>query len=333
MFEAIIFVSILFVFLTTFIFWCCEKKRDLDTRIIGGAVIIYCFISVFTQIYLLPMLEIRDWDKRLSLQMQLTALVVGLTAAIIAFRNYQRKSGQDIYCAFHKQITRSLPHVNGIALYNNKDRATVVFAVDLIILGTNDRIRLFQDDLNPIIIPAYSSVVVKLERTSKYTNNYIPDSFAQDKVRVVCITMNGAICAQYADMDMLKIDFQKTCIRPLAISNVPESYKKDVVPFDATHWVVLKESRYVYNVTRDEARMICSDTILTGYFQNDIFYLTPEPEAGSYLKKYLHKKTNKQIKEIKLRDNDKNRKGYFNQDEDIGLMNIEKIKFIRVTKQ
>lgn len=64
MFETIIFVSILFVFLATFIFWCCEKKKDLDTRIIGGAFIVYSFISVFTQIYLLPILKISDWDKK-----------------------------------------------------------------------------------------------------------------------------------------------------------------------------------------------------------------------------------------------------------------------------
>ncbi|WP_077927850.1 hypothetical protein [Wohlfahrtiimonas populi] len=140
MFEAIIFVLILFVFIATFIFWCYEKKRDLDTQIIGGAFIAYCFISVFAQMYLLPILEITDWDKRISLQMQLTALAVGLTAAIIAFRNYRRKSGSELLADITVKEHENIWYVSEIMMQNCKDKATFIFAIDLI--TKNNRIRI-----------------------------------------------------------------------------------------------------------------------------------------------------------------------------------------------
>lgn len=161
MFEAIIFVSILFVFLTTFIFWCCEKKRDLDTRIIGGAFIAYSFISVFTQIYLLPILEISDWDKRISLQMQLTALAVGLTAAIIAFRNYQRKSGIELtYIAKFNEGNFD----NQFCIVNSKDRNITIFRVMI----KYKNISIVLPFEYPISLAGYASILKKFGRVGSF---------------------------------------------------------------------------------------------------------------------------------------------------------------------
>lgn len=329
MFEAIIFVLILFVFIATFIFWCCEKKRDLDTRIIGGAFIAYSFISVFAQLYLSPILAINEWDKRLSLQIQFTALVIGLTAAIIAFRNYQRKSGQDIYYAFFEHIKIDLPHICTIILYNNKDRTTVVFAVD-VVMSDGSRIRLFQDDLNPTIIPAYSSVVIHLDYTSKYTDDFIPDKFKSSKMKFLCITMNGEILAQFADMDMLRNDFRNTCIVPQTTSNAPESYENISVPHKATHWITLISSYYVDN---DDENIDHEHITITGYYEKDVLYIIPEPEKDNYLGNYLHKKTQNQVQEIEEEDDYKYYNGYFDHYAGVGLMSIEKIQFTKVTKQ
>lgn len=161
MFEAIIFVSILFVFLATFIFWCCEKKRDLDTRIIGGAIIVYCFISVFTQMYLLPILEIIDWDKRISLQMQLTALAVGLTAAIIAFRNYQRKSGIELtYIAKFNEGNSD----NQFCIVNSKDRNITIFRVMI----KYKNISIVLPFEYPISLAGYASILKKFGRVGSF---------------------------------------------------------------------------------------------------------------------------------------------------------------------
>lgn len=333
MFEAIIFVSILFVFLTTFIFWCCENKRDLDTRIIGGAVIVYCFISVFTQMYLLPILEIIDWDKRISLQMQLTALAVGLTAAIIAFRNYRRKSGQDVYYAFLENINIDFPHMSKIVLYNNKDRATVVFAVDIIMLDNGSRIRLFQDNMDPVIVSAYSSILVDLDQTFNYTNEYMPDEFLQEKMKLVCITLNGEIIAKSANVDMLRENFRDACIFPLTVINIPNLYNEEVVPRNATHWITLIESKDQSHLGNELLQFRESNKIITGYYQDDVLYITPEPEADCYLKEYLHGKTRKQIQEIVVVDNERYKQGYFSQEENFGVLNINEIEFTEVTKQ
>ena len=333
MFEAIIFVLILFVFIATFIFWCCEKKRDLDTRIIGGAFIAYCFISVFAQLYLLPILAINEWDKRLSLQIQFTALVIGLTAAIIAFRNYQRKSGHDLRYAFYVCDGREIEHTNGVILYNNKDRAIAIFAIDIIVLDTNVRIRLFQSNADPVIVAAYSSAIIKLDETSKYTSGYIPSSFSQDNILCMCITMDGEVPATKANVDLLRREFINTCVFPLALSNIPKSYKQTTVPHNATHWVNLIESYLVYDHEGEPVDMDSSYRVLTGYYYNDILHITPEPAPDNILGMYLHGKTSLEIEQIELHDGQSYENRYFQRYEGIGLMNIKEIQFTEVTKQ
>lgn len=190
MFEAIIFVLILFVFIATFIFWCCENKRDLDTRIIGGAFITYCFISVFVQAYLLPILEIIDWDKRISLQIQFTALVIGLTAAIIAFRNYQRKSGSQLLADIFVKEHENIWYVSEIMVQNCKDKATFIFAIDLI--TKNNRVRIKTYD-KPHVLSAYQTDIIEFLPVFKYENNFELESNDITSAQIECVTEHGII--------------------------------------------------------------------------------------------------------------------------------------------
>ena len=325
MFEAIIFVSILFVFLTTFVFWCCEKKRDLDTRIIGGAFIAYCFISVFAQLYLLPILVINEWDKRLSLQIQFTALAIGLTAAIIAFRNYQRKSGYKMHYMLSVQNNAQPPYISEIIIYNEKDKASAILAIDCLILDTGERIRIFQKLGDPIIVPAYSSYAIKLKRAYKYTNNYVPNDFQKQNLKLICITQSGPVKMDPSDIKELTGNFRRNIQTAQTMNDIPEDCIAPICS-KATHWLSIIES-YPSEYGGD---MDIKYYTLMGYFKSDILYIVPEPTVEDRWY-FLHKKSKPELNRLKI-SHLGSEMNYYLQVPDMGLIDYEKIKFTIVDR-
>ena len=149
------------------------KKND-DFRIIYNASIVLFILSL--TIWIFPLFKNIEYDYNIiTLQVQAITICLATVAAIIAFKNYQRKSGDNLYFnIIHNN--NGIPYLQNIILYNAKDKATVIFAIDLVQLDKNynlHKIRFFQDITNPIIIPAYSSKVIKVELTYKYTDGYI----------------------------------------------------------------------------------------------------------------------------------------------------------------
>lgn len=192
-------------------------QSDNDYKIIYCATILLMIVSFI--IWLFPAFsKDSQYDRGLiTLQIQLAGVCLATVAAIIAFKNYQRKSGNELYYSTLVRANERLPHVDGIAIYNAKDKACVIFAIDFLLQDSKERIRLFQDDSNPVVVSAYSSVVIKLEKTSKYSNEFIPSSFTRDNISCVCMTHTGGVIAEVADMDELTIEFKASCIRPLTI--------------------------------------------------------------------------------------------------------------------
>ncbi|MBS7833961.1 hypothetical protein J7620_03195 [Wohlfahrtiimonas chitiniclastica] len=270
--------------------------------------------------------------KYLALEMQLIAISIGVVAAIIAYKNYQRKLGDELYYTTMKHVKNTLPNVSQIILYNAKDKASVVFAIDFLILDSEDRIRFFQNNDNPIIIPPYSSYVLKLDKTDKYTDNYMPDRFKDKNIKCIGVTYTGEVIIKNKQMGTLNKSFRQSCIFPQMCTNIPENYVLESFPRNATHWINIIESENAEFENDDGSvyeDIIESKYSLAGYFEDDILYIITESNNHDDTIRFLHGKSKSDIFALRNETQEQlnHDKYYFSQVVDFGIYSIVRMKF------
>lgn len=245
-----------------------EYDKDEDYKIIYITGMILLFLSLIIWLYPLSSESVQYGKDTITLQVQLITVCLATVAGIIAFKNYRRKSDNEIYFNCSIQQDNDLAYISKIILHNAKDKSIVIFAVDYEIKGK--RIRLFQDTFKPIIISAYSSIIIPLEKTFKYTNDYVPERFSREDTVCICVTTQGSVEAKILDLPQLNSKFREKCIFPQTIRNIPENIRYCGISSSSTHWVKV--------TSHDEYKNKFITEYISGYFDNDIFYVHPKEQ-------------------------------------------------------
>lgn len=304
-----------------------KYKTDTDYKIIYTVLIMLFIVSVLVWLYP-AFVEDGHYDKTtIALQIQLITVCLAIIAASIAFRNYQRKSGQDLYYLTLKNTKLDFPHINALILYNNKDRAVAIFAIDIIILKTKQCIRIFQDNSAPILVSAYSSEVIRFEPISKYTKKLALKNFFANKIQVICLTHNENIEAKYTNNERLGNQYKQKCIFPKTVTNIPKGYNSKIVPSDDTYWLHIIESELVLY---EDGRSFIGEksSHLTGHFKDDILQINIDSINNENIVELLKGKSYEEIQTLIQQTEDMKENLIFDQyDGVIGLISMEKIKF------
>lgn len=170
--------------------------------------------------------------------MQLTALVVGLTAAIIAFRNYQRKSGSQLLADIVVKEHENIWYVSEIMMQNCKDKATFIFAIDLI--TKNNRVRIKTYD-KPYVLSAYQTDTLEFFPVFKYESDLELSEEDIATSRIEYITEHGFVFVKRLGIDK-KISSQKY-IKALRLD---KEYQNHAVS-NASEYIVVIKTFYPIN--------------------------------------------------------------------------------------
>lgn len=248
------------------------KKSDLDIKI----------VSLFPPglfIFLLVAIDLYDPKDRgyiplVTIMIQLFAITLASAAAVIAFRNYRRKSGDGLFYV----TTKKGSHIPLLILYNTKDKQAFIFAID-IELTSGERVRLvdFIQSMEPFNLSAFETKLLPLKPVFSYDGRDPVELNNKDIKDVICITPNGEIFARRLRVPPLNNDYIKenNIYRALRIQNKPTEYGTRALDLDAQYWVYISEK------VRNRYEEYSSTHILTGFIVVDKFYLTNE--SFSYL--------------------------------------------------
>lgn len=244
------------------------SEYDSDERIIALAFLIgtplLCVIYVVS-------------DKRDGLQpvfaimMQFIALTLASVAATIAYRNYRRKSGNQISNIFFGDKSE----IKSVLLQNEKDKAVTIFAID-VLLESKDIVRiftLFQSE-KPIILSAFESRHIYLDDVHSYEGRN-PKNFDFTKMsESYCITTNGKVPLNQLNITELSDKYMNdhNLLQGYKIIYKPEKYKIGFVDHRARYWLYFRESKQGAILgTSDYV-----DHVLTGLVEDGRFYITNE---------------------------------------------------------
>ena len=258
------------------------KQADLDIKI----------VSFFPPILLITLLiafdlyvpEERGYVPLIALMIQLSGITLASVAAIIAFRNYRRKSGDQI--SYVKEEYKG--GIDLLILRNEKDKATVILAID-VVLKSGKRIRLvnfFWPITSPLSLSAFETKKIELGKVHLYGD--LPSSSLRNKgiSKLICITPSGEVVARGFTISALKDDFiaENEILIARRIRNIAPGYENKDIDSRAEYWVYFDEVRYRNG--GDDSLI----HILTGFVEDKIFYLTND--SLEYLKDPLHKTLN-----------------------------------------
>lgn len=109
-------------------------------------------------------------------------------------------------------------------------------------------------------------------------------------------------------------------------------YWENTVPLGATHWLVGVGSQYVISEDGECHEIVQYYNVMSGYIENDIFYITPEPSEGDAFS-FVHKKSMDEIyQNIFDTENEINHGLLFKRTETEGIHAIYEITFSEVKK-
>lgn len=244
-------------------------KASTDHKIIYITFLSYCILSYILWSSYYPTAPPKIHP--LSLHLQITAIVLALLAAIIAFRNYNRKSGHNLFYTFGTKVnSEGKTYVSNVRIYNEKDKIESIFAID-IISEDKKRIRIINCQNAPIEIAAYSVHNIKLENVHKYKRaekvyRFSKKHFNKHKITMEFITQNGAVKANLLLINELSREYIKDTYQALRIKNLPEDYQNLVLDIKTKYIINIQEFDFYYNAY--------SEHLIEAYVHNNKFILT-----------------------------------------------------------
>ena len=205
-----------------------------------------------------------------SIMMQFIGLSLATVAAIIAFRNYRRKSGD------------KLSYVSGgnkrniavLILRNEKDKTTSIFAIDAV-LKSGEIVRLvnfFWPIINPKNLSAFETKKIELGKVHLYGDRNPSDLNMKEIEELICITANGPIPAERFPIDALRPAYveKKGILLANRIKNIVSGYEnKDIDPA-AEYWLYFEDGGSINGSSWEE------EHVLTGFLSEHVFYLTKD---------------------------------------------------------
>lgn len=273
--RASFYLSIIIIFLVLFtLFWGNLgklikrwKKSDIDIKIVSlFPIILFVVLLMAFDLY-----DPKDhgYIPLITIMIQLFAITLASAAAIIAFRNYRRKSGDGLFYMAPKKG----PYIPLLILYNTKDKQAFIFAIDIILTG-GERVRLvdFIQSMKPFNLSAFETKMLPLNPVFLYDEKDPAELNNKDIKDVICITPNGEILARRLEAPALRNDYiqENNIYRALRVRNKPDQYEGRSLDLNAKYWVYISEK------VRNRYEEYSSIHILTGFIIGDKFYLTNE---------------------------------------------------------
>ena len=162
----------------------------------------------------------------LPLYFQSLMFLLAVVAFVLAYLNFNRKHGSALSGNFSYDYSiQEVPYIKEINIYNEKDRTTSIFSINLI-LNKKTTIKIIEYKPNPLTISAFTLKKIELLPVFKYSNiNTYPD-FSLDKIKIECLTETGSVII--GNKGFSKIVESEALRLPLDIPNVP---------LDSTHLV------------------------------------------------------------------------------------------------
>lgn len=241
------------------------KGSDSDERLILLVIIIV--IPILCVVWVVS--DTREgYTSVLSFMMQFIGISLAILAAIIAFRNYRRKSGDK----FSYVSGGNKREISILLLRNEKDKTTSIFAID-VVLVTGERIRLVNflwPIINPLNLSAFQTKKIEFEKVHLYGGRNPKDFDFKKVLELICITPSGEYEADKFTIDSLRSEFVEKNEILLAnrIRNIASGWEsKDIDPV-AEYWLHLHESESIEGESWHE------NHVLTGYVSGGVFILT-----------------------------------------------------------
>lgn len=241
------------------------KESDIDKAIIYIGLFIGA-ITLFSTFYFAD--ESNSNQDIILFTVQITGFILAFIAAIIAFRNYLRKSGDKLSYTYVSTST----DISMLILRNEKDKTTSLFAID-IILKSGERIRLvnfFWPIVKPLNLSAFDTKTIDLGKVHLYGDRNPKEFNIKEISKLICITANGPSDADRFPTDSFTKKFRDKHGILLAnrIRNIASKYKyKDIDP-QAEYWLYFHEGETYRGESWSEKY------ILTGYLVDRVFFLT-----------------------------------------------------------
>lgn len=306
-----------------------KKKILLAEQKSWRTSLAYGLLALALATYFIIYKDLSNYIDKLGLFLRVFTIILAVMAFSLAFLNFKRKSGNELYYAYTYNQHTPDQKISGITFYNAKDKAIVIFAIDICLMKSNEekRIRFFQDNTNPIVITAYSSQSVLFDPISKYTAGFIPDRFTSKNSSCICESFAESIIAKPMNVKQLDSKFREKCIFPQNFIEPQENYSHSTVPINATHWITFIKSDIYYDEQYQEQEIDYGYIVMTGYFDNGVFYLTSTSTIDPQIMQYANGKDEGELDEMKTQTDSLIRNDYFNQVVDIGLIGLEQIKF------
>lgn len=229
-----VFLVITFIMLMAlhFIFYQNTILEDIAAIQLTLILIIYINISMIFAPFM-KQLQAMESLEFIMFFIRCFGYSLATLGLVIAIRTYLRKTGASISGTF--QTSSFDPtDITKIILHNNKDRTSIIFAIDLMCKKNRIRLRAFTQQ--PLKLSAYETLVIELDQVVKYSDGYnLPSDLNPDKHTLECIT------------DVGKIRIRKLSINNL-LSSTPAIYAFRF-PQEYRH-EVNKNSEYVITLKR-----------------------------------------------------------------------------------
>lgn len=243
------------------------KQADLDIKIVSFFPPIL-FIALLIAFDLYDPTE-RGYVSLITLMIQLSAITLASVAAVIAFRNYRRKSGDGLFYA----MGSNRPYIPVVILYNIKDKQAFILAID-VVLSNGTRIRMVDFLLSeePFSLAAFETKMLKLGKVFKYNDQAAAGFSFKNIKEFICITPNGETIAKRLILPVMTHKYVKenNILRALRVRNKPPKYGTRALDLDAKYWVYISEN------VQNRYEQYSSIHTLTGFIVGNKFYLTNE---------------------------------------------------------
>lgn len=212
-----IFATVVFS-LGSILFWLIYKvnqrsiKKDYSSRehrywystiSLGGMLAILITLvalKVFTGLKVFPILsgekDFIDLElllEYLPLYFQSLMFLLAVTAFVLAYLNFNRKHGSALSGNFvYDYSAQEVPYIKEINIYNEKDRTTSIFSINLI-LNKKQTIKIVEYKPNPLKLSAFTLEKIELLPVFKYSNITTYPDFSLDKIKIECLTETGSV--------------------------------------------------------------------------------------------------------------------------------------------
>lgn len=241
------------------------QSADVDIKIIGAAPFVVLIV-------LFIVYDLHDstegYFSLVSMMLKIIGISLAIVAAIIAFRNYRRKSGDKLSYL----CSSSTQDIVSLILRNEKDKTISIFAID-VVLKSGERIRLvnfFWPIINPLNLSAFETRRIDLGKVHLYSGRNPRDLNIKGIKKLICITANGESVVEKFPIDSLKSKFVEKNKILLAnrIRNIASGYENRDVDSSAEYWLYIKEEESIDGESWND------NHVLTGYVLEEIFILT-----------------------------------------------------------